>query len=248
MEFFTKISLAFQHGGFWMFPIAAYQLITVAIIIERAFALYGKRSANQQEFVVNFEDNIRRGEMDVVINKASAARTAYPVAGAILAGAQAAANFGGREEIQGKMDEVLLHENALLDKRVQFLSMLGNVATLTGLLGTITGMIKSFAAVAYAAPAEKAAMLAAGISEAMNATAYGLIVAIPALLAYAVLQNRANNLAEDMNQSALKVFNWLSFAYDPVALRASGNARTGHSITTSTNHALTGEKPREVNA
>ena len=250
MEFFTKISLAFQHGGFWMFPIAAYQLITLAIVIERSYALYAKRKANQGEFVVNFEDNIRRGEMDVVINKAQSARGTYPIAGAILAGATAAANFGGREEIQGKMDEVLLHENTLLDKRVQFLSMLGNVATLTGLLGTITGMIKSFAAVAYAAPAEKAALLAAGISEAMNATAYGLIVAIPALLAYAVLQNRANNLAEDLNQSALKVFNWLSFAYDPVALRTSGGVRAGASATHSANpsHVLTGEKTREVNA
>lgn len=98
--------------------------------------------------------------------------------------------------------------------------MLGNVATLTGLLGTITGMIKSFAAVANANPADKAALLAAGISEAMNATAFGLITAIPALLAFAILQNRANILAEDMNQAALKAFNWLSYSYDPIATKA----------------------------
>ena len=103
--------------------------------------------------------------------------------------------------------------------------MLGNVATLTGLLGTITGMIHSFAAVAFANPAEKAALLAQGISEAMNCTAYGLIVAIPALLGYAILQNRANVLAEDLNHAGLKVFNWLSFSYEPIAARPSEKTR-----------------------
>jgi biopolymer transport protein ExbB/TolQ len=117
------------------------------------------------------------------------------------------------------MDEVLIAENAALDKRTQFLAMLGNVATLTGLLGTITGMIKSFAAVAYANPSEKAALLSAGISEAMNATAYGLIVAIPALLAYAVLINRTNSLMEELTQGALKAFNLLSYSYDPMTVK-----------------------------
>jgi biopolymer transport protein ExbB len=107
--------------------------------------------------------------------------------------------------------------------------MLGNVATLTGLLGTITGMIRSFAAVSQANPADKAALLSAGISEAMNCTAYGLITAIPALVAYAILQNRANHLSEDLNQAALKAFNWLSYSYDPVTLRATPSAKTSKS-------------------
>jgi biopolymer transport protein ExbB len=221
MEMITKMALAFEHGGFWMWPIAMFQVASIAIIIERSIALYKSRRVGELEFVNGFEENIRRGEMERVIEKAETAREVHPVARAVSAGAKAAMNFGGKEEIQGKMDEVLLHENSLLDKRVGFLAMLGNVATLTGLLGTITGMIKSFAAVSYANPAEKAALLAAGISEAMNATAYGLIVAIPALIAYAVLQNRANALSEDVNQAGLKAFNWLSFAYDPVALRAA---------------------------
>jgi biopolymer transport protein ExbB len=217
---FDSIATAFQHGGFWMYPILALQVVTIAIMAERVYALYMKRKGQEHIFVKGFEDNIRRGELETVIQKASADQAQHPIAAAVVAGAQAAATFGGRDEIQGKMDEVLLHENSQLDKRVGFLSLLANVATLVGLLGTITGMIKSFAAVAFSNPAEKAALLAAGISEAMNATAYGLIVAIPALLAYAVFNNRANHLAEDLNQSALKVFNWLSFAFDPVSLRS----------------------------
>lgn len=219
MEILAKVALAFEHGGFWMYPIAVFQIVTLAIMVERTFALFVRRSSNQARFIQTIEDNIRRGEMDSAIKKAQAATGVFPVAKVVVAGAQAAANFGGKDEIQGKMDEVLLHENAQLDRRVAFLSMLGNVATLTGLLGTITGMIKSFAAVAFANPSEKAALLSQGISEAMNCTAYGLIVAIPALVAYAIIQNRSNHLSEDLNQNALKVFNWLSYAFDPVSLR-----------------------------
>ena len=81
------------------------------------------------------------------------------------------------------------------------------------------GMIKSFSAVSEATPVEKAALLSSGISEAMNTTAYGLIMAIPALIMFAVLTNRSQRLAEDLNQSALKLFNWLSYAYEPVTVR-----------------------------
>ncbi len=235
MGFFANISAAFAGGGFWMYPIAAFQIISVAIIVERAVALYGRRQATELGFVTSFEDNIRRGEMDAVVSKAQAARDSHPVARAIQAGAQAAQNFGGKDEIQGKMDEVLLAENSMLDRRIGYLSMLGNVATLTGLLGTITGMIKSFAAVSQANPTDKAAVLSVGISEAMNCTAYGLIVAIPALVAYAILQNRANHLSEDLNQAALKAFNWLSFSYDPVTLRSTPGSKASGGKTTGVN-------------
>lgn len=220
MDLLSKIALAFEHGGFWMWPILAIQLTSIAIVIERTYTLFFRHKMNQHEVVAAFEDNVRRGELDAVIQKAQAQEAVNPVARAVVAGARAAQFLGGKEEIQGKMDEVLIAENASLDQRTSFLSMLGNVATLTGLLGTITGMIKSFAAVSYANPSEKAALLAAGISEAMNATAYGLITAIPALVAYAILQNRANRLAEDLNHSALKAFNWLSYTYEPVGFKS----------------------------
>jgi biopolymer transport protein ExbB len=222
MDMFTKISQAFEHGGIWMYVILAIQLFSVAIIIERTIVLFMKKKLNQTDIASQFEDDIRRGEIDSVINKSNNQSATQPIAKAVLAGAKSAKFYGGREEIQAKMDEVLLHENSMLDRRTGFLSMLGNVATLVGLLGTITGMIKSFAAVSYASPAEKAALLAAGISEAMNATAYGLITAIPALVAYAILMNRANLLSEDLNQGALKVFNWLSYSYESVAFRPTG--------------------------
>lgn len=201
-----------------MYPIMIIQLISIAIIIERVYFLFMKRKTNNVEFVSQMEETIRRGDIEQVIQKTQNMRE-NTLATAIFAGATAAKNLGGKEEIQGRMDEVLIAENAALDKRTSFLSMLGNVATLTGLLGTITGMIKSFAAVSYANPSEKATLLSAGISEAMNATAYGLITAIPALVAYAILVNRTNVLMEELTQGALKAFNLLSFAYDPMTVK-----------------------------
>jgi biopolymer transport protein ExbB len=221
MDFLIKMSQAFQHGGIWMYFIMALQVASLAIVIERAYVLYFKFKPNQAPLLSSIEDNIRRGEMDQVLQKSQAVAKSNALAEVVQAGAQAASHFGGKDEIQGKMDEILLVKNSEIEKRIGFLSMIANVATLTGLLGTITGMIKSFAAVSQANPAEKAALLSAGISEAMSATAYGLIVAIPALVAFAILQNRANNLSESLNQSALKVFNWLSYAFDPVSLRNS---------------------------
>jgi biopolymer transport protein ExbB len=229
LELFGKIAIAFQHGGIWMYPILLVQIASIAIIAERVYVLFVTRKLNQRAFVTGFENTIRRGQIEQAIETAKNQQAEYPVARAITAGGQAALNFGGKDEIQGKMDEVLLEENAKVERRTPFLAMMGNVATLIGLLGTIAGMIQSFAAVSQADPASKAALLAAGISEAMNCTAYGLITAIPALLMYAVLQNRANTLNEDLNHSALRVFNWLSFSFENVSTTVKGTTRNANS-------------------
>ena len=225
-EMLSKMSMAFEQGGFFMWPILVLQLFSLTIIVERIYNLFFVRKLDQKEFVTTVEGSIRRGELQQVNTHLQAVQEKYPVAKAILAGVNSAQSLGGKEEIQGKMDEVLLSEVSLIERRTGFLAVLGNVATLTGLLGTITGMIKSFAAVSYANPSEKAALLANGISEAMNCTAYGLIVAVPALLAYAILMNRNNLLVEDLSQAALKAFNLLSFNYDPMALKSSRTKET----------------------
>jgi len=212
----TTITKAFMEGGVWMYAILTVHIFSIAIVAERVYALYFQRTKNQKEISRTFEDDIKTGKIEKVITKARGLSRSQPVAAVIAAGVQASQNIGGREEIQAKMDEVLSVENEKLENRTGFLAMLGNVGTLLGLLGTITGMIRSFAAVSQAGSAEKAQLLATGISEAMNCTAYGLIVAIPALVMYAVLTNRSTQLQEDLNQASTKAFNWLSFNYQNV--------------------------------
>jgi biopolymer transport protein ExbB len=216
MFFFSSITEAFRMGGIWMWAILAAQIVSFAVIVERVFALYITRNSGQKRLAKSFEDDIRKGNIEKVISRARNMRFTNPIAAVVEAGAQAALDMGGREEIQAKMDEILLHENARLEKRTGFLAMIGNVGTLLGLLGTIVGLIESFSSAGSANPVEKATLLSQGIAMSMHCTAYGLIMAIPALVMYSVLQNRATNLAEDLNQGALKVFNWLSFNYESV--------------------------------
>ena len=225
MSFFNSLSQAFTSGGLWMWFILAVQIVAMVIIAERIIALYIKRKPTQRKQVLGFESGIRQGDLKTVFKNSQESST-QPISRTVAAGTKAAMNMGGKDEIQGRMEEVLLEETEQIDKRTGFLAMLANVATLAGLLGTITGMIRSFAAVSNANPMEKATLLSSGISEAMNTTAYGLIVAIPTLLVYSILTNRAQALTEDLNQAALKAYNWLSYSFNPLETRGARGEET----------------------
>lgn len=221
-SFFGSIVNFFAVGGFWMFPIFFAQMASLLIIAERAVRLYWLRTPNLRKTADLFESEIRKGNLDRVMVQARSLDHGSPLRQVVEAGTRAAQNMGGREEVQAKMDEVLIHEQGQLEARVEFLAMLGNVGTLLGLLGTIVGMIRSFAAISQADQVTKAALLAEGVSEAMHATAYGLIMAIPALVMYSVLQNRVNKLSEDMTQAALRIYNLLGFHYESVPSNKRG--------------------------
>ena len=208
-----SIFLAFQKGGLWMWAILFFQIVSIVIIVERGWFLFFKRKISQNNYAGAFSASIRKGQLADVIQKVKKDLNEQPIAPAVQSAVQTALDCGGREEIQSKMDESLMGEVSALEQRTHFLVMLGNVGTLTGLLGTIMGMIKAFSAVTYANPAEKATLLSSGVSEAMNTTAYGLIMAIPALFMFAVLQNRSNALQEDLTEGAVRVFNLLSYNY-----------------------------------
>lgn len=215
-SFFGSIVNFFAVGGFWMFPIFLAQLASLAIIAERVMRLYVQRKPELRSQANLFEADIKKGNLERVVLQARSLDRSSALRNIVEAGASAATNMGGREEIQAKMDEVLVREQSKLEARIEFLAMLGNVGTLLGLLGTIVGMIRSFAAISAADQVTKATLLAEGVSEAMHATAYGLVMAIPALVMYSVLQHRVNKLSDDMTQAALRIYNLLGFHYDSV--------------------------------
>lgn len=109
-------------------------------------------------------------------------------------------------EIQNAFELAAMSEIPKLEKRTGYLSTIANISTLLGLLGTIFGLITSFEAVASADAAMKATILSAGISQAMNTTAFGLIVAIPHMLVYAFLQEKTNELTEEITQNVQRVY------------------------------------------
>jgi biopolymer transport protein ExbB/TolQ len=221
MEFLLSLGRAFTSAdALWMWTILAAQVVSIAIIAERSMALFVNRKDNQKDLARTMGEDIRSGNLEKALRRSMQLGTTQPIGVVAAAGIQAAIDLGGKEEIQMKMDEVLLEEASRVEKRVGFLAMFANVATLMGLLGTITGLIHSFAGISNANAAEKAMILSKGISLAMNTTAYGLIVAVPALIMYAVLQNRASRLTEDLNKAALNLFIQLSFHYEAVPAKA----------------------------
>ncbi len=197
---------AFLAGGVFMYFIAAFGLLTLAFIVERFIALYVTHKAAPADFRKNILSFISQGDFKAAnaYVEMSAGNTAV---GKITAVALKMRTVGaGDEALQARMDEQLSKEISSIDKRTGFLAMFGNVSTLFGLLGTVTGLISSFAGVAAASPVERANLLSQGISEALNSTAFGLVAAIPALVAFAIYQNKTEQLISGITESASELY------------------------------------------
>jgi len=113
------------------------------------------------------------------------------------------------DEIRKWVEETAIQEVPRFGRRIGYLAMFANIATLTGLLGTIFGLQRSFGSLAVAEASEKAAMLASGISQAMNTTALGLMVAIPCLIAYAKLSSLQAARTEELDACTIRLLNYL---------------------------------------
>ena len=198
----TSIVDMFKHGGLWMIPIAAICVITIGITLDRAMYL-AKAKIDVDKLMSLLKSQIVAGNVRGAINTCEA--TSSPVTKIIAAGLR---QVGGTEkQIQQAMDEEALREMPKIEKRTGYLAMLGNLATLAGLLGTIAGLIKSFASVAGVDPSLKATMLAAGISEAMNCTFFGLLTGILGLGTYAWLNGKTQNILDGINQGTVEALN-----------------------------------------
>jgi biopolymer transport protein ExbB/TolQ len=112
-----------------------------------------------------------------------------------------------REDIEKAMEESLMDIMPRLERRTHYIATFANLSTLLGLLGTVFGLINAFAAVATVNPAEKANLLSASISVAMNCTAFGLITAVVLLLIHAVLQTKTTELTDSLEMASVKFLN-----------------------------------------
>ncbi len=214
---------AFQHGGIFMYPILLFAVLTLGLILER-FAFFLTVKAPPFDFRRRLLEFSGRGDYKGATTTAKT-YSATALGRVASIGCSLRASGSGEEEIQARMDERLTQEISRIDRRTGFLAMFGNVSTLLGLLGTIAGMIQSFAAVAQANPADRAMMLSKGISEAMNCTAFGLLVAIPALIAFSYFQNATDRAVTDLTERVTEIYNDLLFlAEGPSAASRAGVA------------------------
>ena len=201
----------FHAGGFFMYFILLFGLLTIGFIVERGIVLYTKYKDVPKNFRRNLLAFIAAGDFKGAKEYINASAADTSIGKVALTGVKLRMSGSGDEALQARMDEQLSREITFFDKRTGFLAMFGNVATLFGLLGTVTGLISSFAGVAAASPVERANLLSLGISEALNSTAFGLIAAIPALVAYAVFQNKTDQIVTRITEASSELYHDLLF-------------------------------------
>jgi len=197
----------FQMGGFFMFPILLTLAVGLAIAIERWIHLKRVMKDNRKMWD-EVHPLLAEGDFDrarEMVNDDTSALSQMLSMGLARQGA-----VRRREDVEIAMEESMMEIVPQLEKRTPYLALLSNMATLLGLLGTIMGLITAFAAVATASPAEKAALLAASISEAMNCTAFGLITAIPLLLLHARLSTTTGQIVNSLEMASVKALNTIS--------------------------------------
>lgn len=196
-----------KDGGAWMIPILVVAVFAMAIAFERLFYILFRANINSTAFMAQIQKLIMANNIDRAIKLCNAEpHAALPRV--VKAGLTRANRT--EKEIENAIDEATLEVSPRVNKRTGYLSMLANVATLCGLLGTIWGLIMAFQGVATASAETKQTVLAAGISMAMYTTAGGLMVAIPTLLIHAIVLNKSNKILDDVDQYGLKVSNLLA--------------------------------------
>jgi len=203
MEFYSVVAF-FQKGGLFMYPIMVVFGIGMAITIERWLELSRTRAVNSRMWDI-VHPVLEKGEFDQA--REIVGEDKSNMAKMLEMGLARQGAVRRREDIEIAMEESMMEIIPQLEKRTPYVALLANIATLLGLLGTIMGLIEAFTAVANANPAEKADLLSASISVAMNTTAFGLMSAIPLLLFHAMLTSTTGQIVDSMEMASVKALN-----------------------------------------
>ena len=204
MGMFWTIINFFQAGGIFMFPILLVFATGTAIIIDKVIHL-SRIKIDERALWHKVKSALDERKFKEAIQSCQASKA--PLCRVLKKGLEKLQGSWSPEELRGSLEEVILEEVPLLERRTNFLPTLANVATLLGLLGTIIGLIQAFSAVAAVDPSQKAALLAKGISLAMTTTAFGLIVAIPLMLSYSFLLARTHKILDSIDEISTKFIN-----------------------------------------
>jgi biopolymer transport protein ExbB len=207
MDILSTAVQQFQLGGKMMYPIAFCFAVTIAIIIERVMRIVYQYNIDGTSFMFEVQKYVLANDIDGAIRLCNGGgRAALPRV--IKAGLQRASR--DEHQIQNAVDAASLEVIPKIEKRLHYLALIANLSTLLGLLGTISGLIYSFGEVAKAPAAERQNVLSAGIAEALNCTAFGLIVAITAMIFHSWLSSKAAVLVEEVDEYSVKLIDLLS--------------------------------------
>ena len=204
MDVIYSIIGFFASGGLFMYPILLVFAVGAAIAIERFITLSLITNKNASVWST-IQPLLNEGDFDKA--RDMAAKEESVMSRILNLGLARQGAVRRREDVEIAMEEGMVEVIPQLEKRTPYVALASNIATLLGLLGTIMGLISAFTAVANANPAEKADLLSASISVAMNTTAFGLMVGIPLLVTHAILTTKTNEIVDGLEMASVKALN-----------------------------------------
>ncbi len=203
-SFIQSMAIFMDEGGIFMWIILAIWAMGLAIALERFKTLFSY-DVDGTSLMSNIKKHVLKNDVQTAIQTCSDSKALLPM---VMKSGLKRANQT-KEQIQDAVEASMLEVVPKVEKRMGYLGLIANVSTLIGLLGTIYGLIQSFAAVATADPASKAKLLALGISKAMNTTALGLISAISIMVIHAILTSKSDKIMGDVEAFAVKLIDLL---------------------------------------
>ncbi len=204
MQLFKFIVDGFTSpGSFVMWIILFLAFAIVAIVIERGWYLYLKCGTSSGSFMAGISKYLKAGDYEKAIKYSSSLTT--PLAKGVTAILK---NRGqSTKQVQKSVDEVFLTEAPKITRNIGIINVMANLSTMLGLTGTIFGLMMAFDAIANVPAAQRAQALATGISVAMSTTLFGLLVAIPGILAQGILAGKSDKVVEEMDEKTAKLVN-----------------------------------------
>jgi biopolymer transport protein ExbB/TolQ len=190
-----------------MWVILVVMALSTAIVIERMLFYFIVCQVNAAKLVSDLAKSLKAGGSDAALKLLSKGRSPLKVLLRV-----AVERFGAKMsvgDVEEGIQEAAITQMPRMIARLNYLSLFSNIATLLGLLGTISGLQASFSSLAAVEASKKATMLAAGIAEAMNCTAFGLIVAVPCMVMYTVLYNKQQQLTKALDESIVRIVNFM---------------------------------------
>lgn len=209
----SQMWAAIKHNPTFLVLNLVVSAVVVTIIIERAAFQLGRYRVNSKEFFAQIKKLVSAGNIDRAIKLCDASD--YPILQLVKAGLTHANK--GPDEIDAALSEKLAELKPAVEKRIGALWSLANIATLIGLIGTVSGLINTFSAIAAPglSQAVKQQMLSNGIAEAMYNTAFGLGIAVICMIAHVLLHTRSKNIQHDLDSTTERVFNLLTISNKP---------------------------------
>jgi biopolymer transport protein ExbB len=201
MNAISSIAAFYKEGGPFMHAVLAIAIVIIAIVTERMIVIGRATSLNGRKLTDDLVRCVSRGDMTGARNIAQ--QSSAPAARV----AQAMLHAQGSDEagLHAAADDTATLTLPDLAKRLSTMAVLANSATLIGLLGTITGLIRAISGVGMADAAQRSAYLTAGISEALHTTAFGLMIAIPTLMIQGWLSSRVEGVSQDVDQVTVRL-------------------------------------------